>query len=157
MKWVYVALIDGKVSAFHKKKKIIEDYLRRYKVSNPMDECYIAKTRKDSVKGLQDYEDLYLTEALDNLFIQSKYVDAYNTFYVNDDIMQILLMRDDLMTVLSTKSYHSKKECQSIIESLKEVDLIVNEDDFYYVPNLQLLKESYVQLECYLDKTFECL
>lgn len=153
MKWVYMALINGKVSAFHKKEKIIKDYLRRYKDSNPIDECYIAKTRKDSVKNTRDYEDLYLIEVYDDLFIQSKYADAYSVFFIDDETSDVLSMKSNLIDQLTTGSC-SKKQYHSIMNALEEVTSMENSEGFYFIPQLSTLQEACMQLECYREKTF---
>ena len=81
MKWIYIALINGKVSAFHKKEKVIESYLASYKSSNPNDECFIAKAKRDSVKN---YEDLYLVETYEGIFVQQKYEDTFRVLFIDD-------------------------------------------------------------------------
>lgn len=150
MKWIYIALINGKVSAFHKKEKVIESYLASYKSSNPNDECFIAKARRDSVKK---YEDLYLVETYEGIFVQQKYEDTFRVLFIDDKIHEMDEMKDNLLNLLfNGKS--SKKEKKKILTSLDKLDEVIETEREISIPTLRQLEQGYWELEEYRDKAF---
>ena len=153
MKWVYMALINGKPSAFHKKESVIKDYLKAYKTSNPMDECYIAKTKRDSVEMTSDYYDLYLTEVDDGIYIQQKYEDAFRIFFVDEYTHDINEMKDDIMSLLFNGRC-TKKQKKKLLSSLNLLDEIEDTGKKYYIPTLHQLQEDYWKLEEFRDNYY---
>ena len=152
MKWVYMALINGKVSAFHKKESVIKDYLKGYKSSNPMDDCYIAKTKRDSVESISDYSDLYLTEVDDDVYIQQKYEDVFCIFFMDNYNHDINEMKEDIMNLLFNGRC-SKKQKKKLLSSLNLLDDIEDSGKKYFIPSLRQLQEDYWKLEEYRNNT----
>lgn len=153
MKSVYIALIEGQVTAFHHKKSVIEDYLRAYKDSNPTDECYIAKAKKESVKDTKSYQELYLVEVYENIYIQNKYQDAYMTLIVSDDVHIFESMKSEVMNALSADNL-SKKQRKNMINSLKTLNEIERDGNIYYVPTIKQLEYANNDLERYRNEIY---
>ena len=153
MKSVYIALIEGQVTAFHHKKSVIEDYLRAYKDSNPTDECYIAKAKKESVKDTKSYQELYLVEVYENIYIQNKYQDAYMTLIVSDDVHMFESMKSEVMNALSADNL-SKKQRKNMINSLKTLNEIERGGNIYYVPTIKQLECANNDLERYRNEIY---
>lgn len=153
MKSIYIALVNGNVTAFHNKKYVIEDYLKKYKYSNPTDECYIAKAKKESVKETKSYQDLYLMEVFDNVYIQSKYVDAYMSLIVNDQVHEFESMKSTLIDTLATDKL-PKKQRKSMLNSLKTLEEIEASGDIHYVPTIRQLEDAYTDLERYRNEIY---
>lgn len=153
MKSVYIALIEGQVTAFHHKKSVIEDYLRAYKDSNPTDECYIAKAKKESVKDTKSYHELYLVEVYENIYIQNKYQDAYMSLIVSDDVHMFESMKSEVMNALSADNL-SKKQRKNMINSLKTLNEIERGGNIYYVPTIKQLECANNDLERYRNEIY---
>ena len=153
MKSVYIALIEGQVTAFHHKKSVIEDYLRAYKDSNPTDECYIAKAKKESVKDTKSYQELYLVEVYENIYIQNKYQDAYMSLIVSDDVHMFESMKIEVMNALSADNL-SKKQRKNMINSLKTLNEIERGGNIYYVPTIKQLECANNDLERYRNEIY---
>lgn len=153
MKSVYIALIEGQVTAFHHKKSVIEDYLRAYKDSNPTDECYIAKAKKESVKDTKSYQELYLVEVYENIYIQNKYQDAYMSLIVSDDVHMFESMKSEVMNALSADNL-SKKQRKNMINSLKTLNEIERDGNIYYVPTIKQLEYANNDLERYRNEIY---
>ena len=153
MKSVYIALIEGHVTAFHHKKSVIEDYLRAYKDSNPRDECYIAKAKKESVKDTKSYQELYLVEVYENIYIQNKYQDAYMSLIVSDDVHMFESIKSEVMNALSTDNL-SKKQRKNMINSLKTLNEIERGGNIYYVPTIKQLEYANNDLERYRNEIY---
>ena len=153
MKSVYIALIEGQVTAFHHKKSVIEDYLRAYKDSNPTDECYIAKAKKESVKDTKSYQELYLVEVYENIYIQNKYQDAYMSLIVSDDVHIFESMKSEVMNALSADNL-SKKQRKNMINSLKTLNEIERSGNIYYVPTIKQLEYANNDLERYRNEIY---
>ena len=153
MKSVYIALIEGQVTAFHHKKSVIEDYLRAYKDSNPTDECYIAKAKKESVKDTKSYQELYLVEVYENIYIQNKYQDAYMSLIVSDDVHMFESMKSEVMNALSADNL-SKKQRKNMINSLKTLNEIERGGNIYYVPTIKQLECANNDLERYRNEIY---
>ena len=153
MKSVYIALIEGQVTAFHHKKSVIEDYLRAYKDSNPTDECYIAKAKKESVKDTKSYHELYLVEVYENIYIQNKYQDAYMSLIVSDDVHIFESMKSEVMNALSVDNL-SKKQRKNMINSLKTLNEIERSGNIYYVPTIKQLECANNDLERYRNEIY---
>ena len=153
MKSVYIALIEGQVTAFHHKKSVIEDYLRAYKDSNPTDECYIAKAKKESVKDTKSYHELYLVEVYENIYIQNKYQDAYMSLIVSDDVHIFESMKSEVMNALSADNL-SKKQRKNMINSLKTLNEIERSGNIYYVPTIKQLEYANNDLERYRNEIY---
>ena len=153
MKSVYIALIEGQVTAFHHKKSVIEDYLRAYKDSNPTDEGYIAKAKKESVKDTKSYQELYLVEVYENIYIQNKYQDAYMSLIVSDDVHIFESMKSEVMNALSADNL-SKKQRKNMINSLKTLNEIERGGNIYYVPTIKQLECANNDLERYRNEIY---
>ena len=153
MKWVYMALINGKVSAFHKKESVVKAYLSGYKMTNPKDECYIGKVKRDSVETKQIYRDFYLTEVFDDVYIQQKYEDVYLCFFVTDDQHDLNTMRNDVSRILNSGKCN-KKQKRRLVEALVVLDEIEDESKIYDIPPIHVLEENYWQLEEYRNKIY---
>ena len=127
--------------------------MRAYKDSNPTDECYIAKAKKESVKDTKSYQELYLVEVYENIYIQNKYQDAYMTLIVSDDVHIFESMKSEVMNALSADNL-SKKQRKNMINSLKTLNEIERDGNIYYVPTIKQLEYANNDLERYRNEIY---
>lgn len=153
MKWIYIALINGVVTAFHKKESVIEAYLNQYKRSNPNDECYIGKAKRDSVETLRNYSDYYLVEIDSGFFIQRKYEDVFLCFCVSDKEHDLANMREDMSKILNSGKCN-KKQKRRLVDAMIVLDEIEDDVKNYDIPPMHVLEEYYWQLEEYRNKVY---
>jgi hypothetical protein len=145
MKHVYVAIINGEISAFHEKKSIMKDYLSKYKNSNPKDKCSIGKMPRICAYQMREYEDLYLEDCGMDLYIQSKYVDAYLVMIIPEEY-EIQDIIDGIYYTLENMRCN-KKQRKKLIASLETLTEIQAENGIPYIPPLRVLEQEYWQLE----------
>jgi hypothetical protein len=149
MKWVYMALINGEVSAFHKKKSVMKDYLSGYKDSNPDDKCYLAKITAKSAKEMREYENLYLEDSGEGL-VQRKYVDTYliMSSYGESETSKLVRKLESLLE----KDRCSKKDRNTVLDIIKDLRRI--DQKYFYTPSLRVLREEYWKIEEYRNKLY---
>lgn len=148
MKYSYIALINGKITAFHNKKSVMKEYLRLYKNSNPNDECFMGKMTRKKAEKVTHYSDWYLEDVGDT-YVQSIFVDAYFIMLDMSYSETINGMIEELWKAAAREE--SKKKTRKILASI-EILSEMQSGRNSYTPSFQVLQEEYWKVEEYRNK-----
>lgn len=75
MKRVYIAIIDNKMIAYHRKKMVVDEYLQGYKESHPNASVIMARSIGNINGFLKNPENELVS--VGNTYVPYKYEDAY--------------------------------------------------------------------------------
>lgn len=143
-------LIDGKISAFHERRKVALKYMKHYKRSNLREKIELCRMLKVDAKKEPNYDDYYLVPV--NLtYIQQKYA-----FIVEIEVGEeyqhksgLIKQLDGLIAETSiVKERHALLEIQ---EKIKQNRYRVGT----YTPSLSMLQNRYWDYEQYRSKGYD--
>ena len=146
--WVYAAVIDGRLSAFHEKKKIMREYCRNYKDSNPKESVQMIRIKEKKAEALPNFDAYYLEDWGGGL-IQSKFVEVMMIDDNGDCAICDSLKRQLEQLLLKNLSSKQKKAVLEVIEiiNIKEKGHVTT------TPSLKYLNQRYWMVEEYKNHT----
>ena len=175
---MYAARIDMKVVAYHKDRDVVNTYAEMYQTSNPRATLEILKFKKRGIKSTTNFNDYYLEEYEDNIYIQRKYMDAYalimsTTIPVKDkiiyELVSVILQNDpiakksginfdfnDLNSAIKVidevilRRNNSREEIKMLME-ISDV-LKSHKNELIWMPSIRDLNEEYWRIENYRSK-----
>ena len=175
---MYGILINGKLQAFHKDKNVVNTYADMYATSNPKDMIEIVKFKKRAINGnrIPTFQDYYLEECKDGIYIQRKYVETYEWITSGlspldpsiDDLISIILQKEpmkgrvissDIRCINSAlqkieeeiaSGTKTKKEVRTLLEVSKILEK--HRKKLIWIPSLEILRDDYWRLEEYRSK-----
>ena len=140
--WIYAAVIDGKISAFHERKKIMREYCSSYKESNPKESVHMIRIKEKKAEKLPNFDAYYL-EDWGNGIIQSKFVEV---MLIDDDGRSEMcngLKRQLEELLLKNLSSKQKKSVLEVIEILNTRE----KSNKTSTPSLKHLTQRYWMIE----------
>lgn len=148
MKWIYAAISNHEVVAFHKKKEVIKIYIKNYRLTNPSQKIGSVRIKKKACERLQNFERLYLEQVgeYEKLYIQRRYVDAYlATVDLHEE--ELLNSIEDKLSILMK----DKLSCSDKITVLKVLEIVENRKNkvMHYTPTLKELEDIFWRYEEY--------
>ena len=147
--WIYAAVIDGNISAFHEKKKIMRDYCRGYKESNPKESVHMIRIKEKKAEALPNFDAYYLEDWGGGL-VQSKFVEVM----MIDDNGECEIcdgLKRQLEQLLLKKL--SPKQRKSVLEVIEIIDI----KEKYHTsstPSLKYLYQRYWMIEEFKNHTY---
>ena len=147
--WIYAAVIDGKISAFHERKKIMREYCSSYKESNPKESVHMIRIKEKKAEKLPNFDAYYL-EDWGNGIIQSKFVEV---MMIDDDGRSEMCnslkrqLEELLLKNLSSKQRKSVLEVIEIINTREK-------DHNSSTPSLKYLYQRYWMIEEFKNHTY---
>ena len=148
--WIYAAVIDGRISAFHEKKKLIREYCTNYKASNPRESIQMIRIKEKKAEALPNFDAYYLEDWGGGL-IQSKYVEVMQIDDNGDVVLCDRLKSQLEQLLLKNLSSKQKKSVLGVIEiiNMKEKNHMTS------TPSLKYLSHRYWMIEEYKNHTCE--
>ena len=147
--WMYAAVIDGNISAFHEKKKIMRDYCRGYKESNPKESVHMIRIKENKAEALPNFDAYYLEDWGGGL-VQSKFVEVM-MIDDNGDSLICESLKSQLEQLLLKNI--SPKQKKSVLEVIEIIDI----KEKYHTsstPSLKYLYQRYWMIEEFKNHTY---
>lgn len=145
MKSIYAILINGKVSAFHKKWKVVKKYAGNYRQTNPRDNVTICEMRKEVWKDHPLRDDYYLTP-FHKTYVQKKYLWIMELEDRCSEKEGLIFQVDELLR-------NTKNESDACV--LLKVQDVIKENlnrQRHYTPSISILDEISYNYEEYRRK-----
>ena len=147
--WVYAAVIDGRLSAFHEKKKVMREYCKTYKDSNPKESVQMIRIKEKKAEALPNFDAFYLEDWGGGL-IQSKFVEVMMIDDNGDSLICEKLKSQLEQLLLKNLSPKQKKSVLEVIEIIN----VKEKDHKMSTPSLMYLNHRYWMIEEYKDHTY---
>lgn len=136
---MYVVEVNGKITAFHKKKKVLKKYLKNYRNTNPKDDVFLLEIDDDIESDIFN-EDLYLVPC-NETYIQQRYID---NFYLTSEYDDKVRLESQLKRLLKENlTVAEKKTLLQVLEIVKSR----RKEAGAYTPSLEHLSEIYWMYE----------
>lgn len=136
---MYVVEVNGKITAFHKKKKVLKKYLKNYRNTNPKDDVFLLEIDDDIESDIFN-EDLYLVPC-NETYIQQRYIDNFYLISEYDDKVRLESQLKRLLKENLTVA--EKKTLLQVLEIVKSR----RKEAGAYTPSLEHLSEIYWMYE----------
>ena len=147
--WIYAAVIDGNISAFHEKKKVMRDYCRGYKESNPKESVHMIRIKEKKAEALPNFDAYYLEDWGGGLvqakFVEVMMIDDNGECEICDSLKRQL--EQLLLKKLSPKQRKSVLEVIEIINTREK-------DHNSSTPSLKYLYQRYWMIEEFKNHTY---
>ena len=147
--WVYAAVIDGRLSAFHEKKKIMREYCKTYKDSNPKESVQMIRIKEKKAESLP-YFDAFHLEDWGGGIIQSKFVEVMMIDDNGDSLICENLKSQLEQLLLKNISPKQKKSVLEVIEIIDDKE----KGHRTSTPSLTYLNQRYWMIEEYKNHTY---
>lgn len=142
---------NGEPIAFHKKLSVLSEYVDNVRSYHDGEvKLRIAKIKNKKVKGLKDFDDLYLVRIGDT-FIQNKFYN-YMRFVSDEplyDLQRTISTLEDILTIKNDEL--SSKDIKHIKKSIKIVKAVL-EKDKKYTPTYQEMEELKTNYDSFTDE-----
>lgn len=149
MSGLYGVSINGYLRAFHEKKKIIKEFARVYKDSNPSEKLLVVKIKKSSISKISFIDEYYLTECF-GIYVPIKYEPIIS---INSDkIFHLEYLLEEAITLIeeaiATEGLEKQIKRKKLIEAY---DLLVEKKKEIrrYIPSVKELERMYADYELY--------
>ena len=147
---MYYAVVDGRVVAYHKSKKVVSRYVKGYASSHPTTTCLLTKANhnlKDT--RINSDGDMELMK-MGKIYLQRKYEEAYYVYGYADVSTLKKCIKLLKKTLLHEKNFTKMIELNKGISELEAMKY----DRLYYVPSISEMEDATVSVMEYRCKLY---